>query len=286
MTRFWLGFLAGIACIVLIAVVALAVRWMMHRASGPDARIVYRETAQGALHLDIFRARDATAPAPALLLFHGGAWQYGGPGAFHPQCREFSRRGVACISVEYRIASRHGTDARAALQDARAAFAYVLEQAGQLGVDAARIHVGGGSAGGQLAAAVGVGVPLPSEPAGIAAGRPAGLVLYNPMLDLSPCTPDHHLVADFWEQLSPLHHVNGDVADTLILLGTEDREVPVPVARAFCEAMTAHGNRCDLALYEGASHGFFNRSVAAGRYFDATNARVLDFIRRDPADGG
>lgn len=281
MSRFWLGFAAGLAVAALLAAAVFVPRWLARLEAAPDRRIIYRDTPQGALRLEIFEARQAGGPAPALLLFHGGAWQYGSPSAFQPQCRVFAQHGITCISAEYRIASRHGTDPRAAVQDARAAFAHVRAHAAELGIDAGRIFVGGGSAGGHLAAALGVGVPLPPEAAAPDMARPAGMVLYNPMLDLSPCTPDHHLVAGFWREISPLQSVGAEAAPALVLLGTEDLEVPVPVAQGFCDAMQAHGRRCELALYEGARHGFFNRDVAGGRFFEATNQRVIEFILGD-----
>ena len=244
---------------------------------GPTRSVVYRSVDGHELRLQVFDAQGA-APggAPALLLFHGGRWQYGAPDAFYPQCRVLARAGVSCVSVEYRIGSRHGTDPRDAVRDARAALAWLRSHAAELGIDPARIAVGGGSSGGHLAAALGVPVPLDSPPP---APRPAALVLFNPMLDLSPCTPDHHLVADYWADVSPLQHVDAAVPPTLVLLGTADAEVPVGTAQAFCDAVTAQGGRCELALFEGAKHGFFNESVGGRALFDAANERVIAFLR-------
>ena len=75
-----------------------------------------------------------------------------------------------------------------------------------------------------------------------------------------------------------MHHIDAEVPPTLILLGTDDPEVPVPTARAFCGAMQALGATCELELYEGARHGFFNQRVEEGRYFTATNERVMRFL--------
>ncbi len=248
----------------------------------PDRSIAYRSVAGHDLQLQVF---DAHGPAPAtgfpaLMLFHGGAWELGSPAQFHPQCRYFAGRGLSCISVQYRLQARDGTDARAAVHDARAAFAHVRAHARELGIDPARIAVGGGSAGGHLAATLGVPVPLAADDlAPRDAARPAAMVLYNPMLDLAPGKPDHERVAPFWREISPMQQVDAAVPPTLILLGTEDPEVPVPTAQAFCDAIVRQGGRCELALYAGATHGFFNIRDGDRHHFDATNARIDTFLR-------
>ncbi|TVO58252.1 alpha/beta hydrolase [Denitromonas halophila] len=265
-------FVAGLTLGLALAFGPAVVRRVVSALEGPDRVMVYRTLDGHDLHLHVFSAKGQrpSTGAPALLLFHGGAWQYGSPEAFFPQCRVFAARGVSCISAEYRIASRHDTDPRAAVEDAHAALAYVRGHAGALGIDAARIAAGGGSAGGHLAAMLGV--------AADEALRPAAMVLYNPMLDLSPGKPDHHLVAEFWQDVSPLQLVDSVVPPNVILLGTEDREVPVVSAQAFCHAVIGHGGRCELALYEGAKHGFFNLRENDRAYFDATNQRVAAFL--------
>ena len=178
------------------------------------------------------------------------------------------------MSAEYRVASVHATDARAALDDARAAFDYLVDHAEALKIDPNRIAVGGGSAGGHLAAALGVGL---RDAAG-ADRRPAASILYNPMLDLAPGMPDHELVEDFWHDVSPLQRVDERTPPTLILLGTHDREVSVATVQAYCAAVSASGTRCEIELYPGAEHGFFNPDVEQGRFHNATNARVTDFF--------
>ena len=249
----------------------------------PDRIVIYKEVDGVKLSLHVFDAKtkkDASTH-PALLLFHGGAWQFGSPQSFYQQCDYFLRLGLTCISVQYRIESLHGTNPAAAVQDARMALRYLYQQARALNIDPSKIAVGGGSSGGHLAATLGVPIPLPDDNSDASVmPRPKALILYNPMLDLSPCHPDHYLVADFWRDVSPMQSIDGHIPPTLILLGTEDREVPVPTAKKFCDSMTIFGGRCELALYEGAKHGFFNYEINNGRFFHATNQRVAEFLRQ------
>lgn len=255
--------------------------WLPDPRYRPDEQRVYKETDGQVLTLDVFRPPGAGngEARPALILFHGGGWQVGSATQFHPQCREFSQRGMVCFAALYRTARPHGTLPEDALQDARDAIRFLRLHAGALGILPDRIVAGGGSAGGHLAAALGVQVSWPDNghdsrnPT-----RPDALVLYNPMLDLSPGMPDHALVAANWRQLSPRHHITTGVPPTLILSGSADPEVAVATVDDFCRAVREAGGACDAKIHDGAGHGFFNKGVEADRYFDATNVEVAAFL--------
>ena len=73
---------------------------------------------------------------------------------FHPWAKHFASFGWLGITVDYRVHLPHGTTAFAAVEDARAAYRYVHENAQALGLDPARIVLAGGSAGGHLAEVV------------------------------------------------------------------------------------------------------------------------------------
>lgn len=95
---------------------------------------------------------DDVTPGPrgALLFFHGGAFAFGDLESEHNRCR-YLARGSGCIvvSVNYRLAPENPFPA--ALDDATTALEWLFEHADSLGVDRARIGIGGASAGGALA---------------------------------------------------------------------------------------------------------------------------------------
>ena len=90
---------------------------------------------------------------PVLLFYHGGGWVIGDLDTNDNQCRMLANRAsAAVVSVDYRLAPEHPFPA--ALEDSYAALEWVSRNAESMGLDPSRIAVGGGSAGGNLAAAV------------------------------------------------------------------------------------------------------------------------------------
>ncbi len=89
---------------------------------------------------------------PALLDIHGGGFTSGYIGMEHGFCTSLVKRlGIVAVAVEYRLAPEHPFPA--AVEDCYAALSWLHHEAHELGVDRARIGVGGQSAGGGLAAA-------------------------------------------------------------------------------------------------------------------------------------
>lgn len=103
--------------------------------------------------LRILRPTGSTAPAPALLWVHGGGHLIGTPEQDDAANAALVRElGIVVAAVRYRLGA--DAPAPASVDDCSAALAHLLSHGAALGVDPARIAVGGASAGGGIAAAV------------------------------------------------------------------------------------------------------------------------------------
>jgi acetyl esterase len=270
-------FIGGALAVLVPVLITVLVKKLDLLELRPDDKPAYTRVDGRDLTLHIFHAKgiEKGSTAPALILFHGGGWRFGSPQQFYPQCQFFSRQGITCISAEYRLGPSHQPDITGAIQDAAAAFDYVYANAADLAIDESKIYTGGGSSGGHLAAALGLGMH------GIERTRPAALILYNPVLDLSPCAPAHYLADEHWRDSSPTHQMDTDFPRALILSGSDDREVTPEMVDAFCKKAHDAERVCDKVEYAGQHHGFFNQYDEGNPYFDKTNQEVLRFLHRE-----
>ena len=128
------------------------------------------------------------ADAGLLLFFHGGGWVIGDLETHEGVCKALAvraRRRV--LAVDYRLAPEHPFPAAA--DDALAAFEWAVAHATELGVDPARIAVGGDSAGGNLAAGVAQRARAPGP-------APCFQLLAYPGLDFAERAPSHQTFAE------------------------------------------------------------------------------------------
>ena len=117
------------------------------------------------------------------MFFHGGGFVIGNLDSHDVVCRKLAHEGeLIVISVDYRLAPEHKFPA--AVEDSIAATKWVAANAGQLGVDAARIMVGGDSAGGNLAAVTAIALRDTGPTL-------AGQVLIYPATDFAMNHPSH-----------------------------------------------------------------------------------------------
>jgi acetyl esterase/lipase len=93
----------------------------------------------------------ASGPRGCVVEIHGGGFLLGNVAMMDPWCQNVAAElDAVVVSVEYRLAPEHPFPA--GVEDCYAALCWTAQQAGALGVDAARIAIAGQSAGGGLAA--------------------------------------------------------------------------------------------------------------------------------------
>jgi acetyl esterase/lipase len=200
---------------------------------------------------------------PAAVFFHGGGWAGGGPDHYYPQSRYIALRGMVAISVEYRTINRFDTSPRECVKDGKSAIRWIKVHAAKLGIDPEQIVAGGGSAGGHIAAATALVSAFNEEDEDTSVSCiPKALLLFNPVFDNGPDGFGHNLVKPYWEKISPIEHIDEQTPPTMVLLGTKDTYIPVKTAKRFEQQMKENNRRCDLHLYVGAKHGWYNLWVS------------------------
>lgn len=103
----------------------------------------------------IYMPKDRTQPGPAFLNFHGGGFVIGDLESEHDRCLVMAAKGGAVsIGVDYRLAPENPFPA--GVEDCYAALDWAAAHASELNIDPSKIVVGGGSAGGNLSAAVAI----------------------------------------------------------------------------------------------------------------------------------
>ncbi len=241
----------------------------------------------GAIPLRIYRpaGRDAATPGPVLVYYHGGGWVIGDLDTHDTLCRELANgSGCAVVAVDYRLAPEHRFPA--AYDDAFAATAWVSRHALELGVDAARLAVGGDSAGGNVAAAVAIAARDGGGPA------IAYQLLIYPATDMRRGHPSHAsngegylLTADTIRWFHD-HYIDDAAHDTdwraSPLLATDHRNLPPALVitagfdplrdegLAYAAALTDAGSRASSVCFERMIHGF----ITMGRVLDEANTAV------------
>jgi acetyl esterase len=243
---------------------------------------VYKKVPDRELKLWVFTPPEwkATDRRPAIVFFHGGGWVGGSPGQFNEQGKYLASRGMVVVQVQYRLLTgRSGGPPTVCVQDARSAMRWVRGHAGELGIDPKRIASGGGSAGGHLAACVGLvdGLDDPQDDRAVSPKSDA-MVLFNPVFDAGPGSLAHARFGDRWKEFSPLHHVGPDAPPAIAFLGSADRLIPLKSAKDFEAEMKKAGVRCDLHIYEDQPHGFFNYGRGGNRYYAETLVALDKFL--------
>jgi len=238
------------------------------------------------LQLDVWTPA-ASEPAPLVIWIHGGGFMFGDrrvlPETFRPN-QVFDAlldAGLAVASIDY----RHALEAPfpAQLRDAKAAVRYLRAHADELGVSTERIGVMGESAGGHIAALVGLtahridlegthGVVGPSSAVDVVVDwyGPADLATMprrQPPPHIAAKLPPELLVApedqltrglegEALADASPVTHVTPAAPPFLLVHGTADWLVPYAQSELLHAALTEAGADSRLVPVENAQHIF------------------------------
>ena len=243
-------------------------------------KVLYKQVDTTKLYLEVISPENFSKAEehPAMIFFFGGGWNTGNTHQFIHHAEYFSKKGIVCFLADYRVKKRNGTTPFDALKDAKSAIRFLRANAEKFGIDPDRIIASGGSAGGHLAAATALisGYNAASDDTTVSC-IPNALVLFNPVVDNGPGGYGYDRVGEAYRTFSPLHNIHEGAPPTIFFLGTKDKLIPVVTAEYYKTVMAKVGSRCDLHLYEGQEHGFFN--YRNREIYNTTIKETEDFLR-------
>jgi acetyl esterase len=253
------------------------------------------------LTLRAYVGEHGNQPGPALVWFHGGGFVFGDLYTAGATCRAIaSRTGVTVVAVDYRLVPEHSMEE--ALGDCLAATRWVFEHAVEIGVDSARIAVGGDSAGGTLAALVAHELQHSEY------HRPVAQALIYPATDLArqrpslddavPVLTTSHVAwlraqiarvsDDADPRLSPLRQADFSPLPATIMV-TAGFDPLLDEGRDYADAVARAGVPVQLLHYPGQFHGFvsFDRVLlGAGDALDRVSQALENLFDGVPIETG
>ncbi len=256
--------------------------------------IEYAQVAEHSLKLDLFLPAQK-ARSPLILWVHGGAWRSGSKKDM--PLTELVGEGYAVASVDYRLSTQAKFPAQ--IHDIKAAVRFLRGHGTDWRLPTKKILIAGDSAGGHLAALVGVSNGHTELEGGVGTNRtqssevqgiisfygganlttilkqstPHGLSVRVPALDLLfGGQPDD--VPALAKLASPVFHVDKSDPPLLLLHGDQDPQMPVNQALELAGAYQKVKAPVQLEIVHGAAHG------GVMFYDDERMMLVRNFLKR------
>lgn len=213
------------------------------------------------LRFDAFLPAGGSS-APAVFCIHGGGWVGGDPSHMHPVAAPLAARGFAAFCMPYRLAPavRHPVP----VQDLFDGVASVLADPDRWGIDPERRASLGNSAGGHMAAMLGLAAPehvrsrCVVDLCGVSDVRDRELLdhpvcqSFLPLLFGATIEEAPHL----YEDASPVCHVRPAPPPFFLAHGLADSVVPPSQTRILADALQAAGGAVELHLLPVEDHAF------------------------------
>jgi len=211
---------------------------------------------------------------PVIVYFSGGSWSEGKPDWNFYSCQSYAKKGWVGVTVEYRLADRHGTLPFEAVMDAKSAIRWLRENADEYNIDPERIVASGNSAGGHLVLATALVENWNEKTDNLNFSCiPNVLMVNSGVYDL---TEEHswiraalkkrNLDENLVIEISPNSLTQRKLPPTLLIHGTNDRNVAFSTAVDFVEKMNISGNNIVFKPIENAGHfiwwGQYGKKVA------------------------
>ncbi|MEK6230797.1 MAG: alpha/beta hydrolase [Luteolibacter sp.] len=223
---------------------------------------------------DLYIPSSTQKPTPAVLLVHGGGWNGKERRSdMSAIAKTLAKRGYFVMNATYRLTPDWKFPAQT--DDLGAALRYMQKNEKTLSIDTSRIATFGYSAGGHLAALIGLD-PDNGVKAIVAGGAPADLRFWpdgklTGLLLGGPLKGNEAI----YRKASPVSYVRKDSPPVFIYHGTADDLVPVEHPKAFIGALQAKGVPHETYWIKGRSHIF------AHLFSAAAIPKAIDFLDKN-----
>ena len=234
--------------------------------------VVYRVFQDTSLTMDLYFPEQRGTQSPLIIYIHGGGWYSGdkATGIGLNNMPELVRRGYVVASINYRLAPRYMFPAQ--IEDVEYAVDFLRSNASTYRIDPAHIGVMGESAGGHLAALLGLsderqwldgargGVSQsPRVQAVVDMFGPSDLKLtfeqhWSMLIEhvFNTSDPESELI----KRASPVTYVSRQAPPFLILHGDKDNQVSLDQSRELYSRLKAESDPATLVVVKNADHEF------------------------------
>jgi len=254
------------------------------------SKVTYTEGANGPLLADVYIPKR-TGVFPGVVFIHGGGWKNGDRNQMIKLIKALAEDGYVCMTIEYDV---DPVPFPSSFHESLAAVKFFRDHASEYHLDPAHVAVAGSSAGGELAALVGLNPEAKSYDeltgsASHAKKAPATAVqaalIFNGALDLTYGDDKSGSVADYLggtcssrprecKDASPLFNVHPGAPPFYVGHGTVDQSVPFAEAVAFTDALKKAHVPVEFFKAENGKHTYW----ADPRFYDDNLKGIKAFL--------
>lgn len=227
--------------------------------------------------LDLYLPKGKTG-FPVFLFIHGGAWKSGDRSQYPPVGNRYASAGIGTVVMSYRLAPKNPHPAQ--IEDAAAAFAWVVKHIAERGGDTNRIYVGGHSAGGHLSALLSLD-PRYLGAHGLSPGQIKGTISLSGVFDVAEGNRESKVFGkeeSVQKAASPINHIGKGAPPFLVTYCEWDYFPLARQAKDFHAALTGAGLKSSLVYVPKQNH--ISEMLAVSKPDDLTVKSVVDFISR------
>lgn len=218
-----------------------------------------RQLSLSVLHPRMYYSYDTPRRYPLLVFFCGGGFQKTQRNVWMPELVYFAKHGFVVASVDYSVLPY--TRFPDCIIDAKAAVRYLKANADRFGIDPARTAVMGESAGGYIAAFLGLTSGMGDYDKGDypdVSSTVQAVIANYPVIDvqeLKNSSAVNKIRVDTESYPELCGFVGDQCCPVCIFHGNRDDQVPYDQSERFYDALIRNGIPAQLTIVEDANHG-------------------------------